>query len=1108
MRQGFTRFVFLLLAVGAIATSLSLAALAQTTGTISGTVVDQTSGVLPGATVTATNPSTGFKRESISSPEGFYRLELLPVGVYNVAVEMPGFKKFVREKISLSVNDSLRVDFQLEVGQASDVKIDVTGEAPQVNTETSVLGRTVDNKGLTDLPVVVTLAGRNPLQLATIQAGVNDSGQVGPFAVNGQRAQANNFLLDGGDSNDLAINVPDLIQGFNLDAMQEFRILTNTFAAEYGRNSGAIVNVITKSGTNNFHGNVFEFFRNRVLNTTPFFNNATPTFVGERNTKLNLNEFGGTIGGPIIKDNTFFFFSYLGLRRRVGISQSATVPNDAQRALINQFGTPAARSLLALVPRASEGNTLFSSGPDSLDRNQIFGRIDHAFSQKNRLFGSYSYEKQNSSAPYAFGGSFIPGFGTTGDLRFFNFTLADTHVFTHSIINEGRFSFHRRDTLSVVPVNRTPISSLNLRGINPDDPTAEGPPNVRISGFTQWGNTIQGPQGRKDDTYHYANNLSHRVGSKHFFKYGADIRTFSQKQVFDFINNGLFDIRGGASDAFNLPQIPGLTPALRDFANGVMTVYVQNSAGRREYRTQSYNFFVQDDYKIKSYFTLNVGVRYEFNKPLYDARDQVAGFRLGQQSTVFPTAPVGMVFPGDTGIPRSTYRSDKKAFAPRIGFAWDVLRNGKLSLRGGYGIFYDVVISETTLQFLTSPPYAAQPVAVFTTFNDPYLNPIGTTPLSRNPFPFTPARPGERFDFTQVAPIGLTVMDPTFRTPYGNQFNLNLQYEFFKGYTIELGYVGTTGIKLLTRREINPATLTDQFGPASTRNTEERRVINLTHPQRAQYSNQVFSGISNQETTANSNYHSLQMSVIKRFAKGFQFQGSYTYSHTIDDASGLRSNVRFNDKKADRGNSEQDIRQRFVVTYLYELPFGKNLTGVGNKVLGGWQIGGITEFQSGAPFNITEPQDRSLTNAGSDRPDFIGGNVQFFNPRNTDSDLGGPNRYFNGIGGGSPTGAPNPFFRRVGSAENINAGAGRFGNWGRNVFRGPGVNDWALNVIKRTKVTESQHVEFRAEFFNLFNHAQFANPSGSIGSPSFGRVTAVKTARERRVVQFGLKYNF
>lgn len=1105
MRRRFVQFMFLLLAVGAVGGALSTDAFGQTTGTISGVVQDQSGGVLPGATVTATNPSTGFKRDILTSDQGFYRLDSLPIGVYDISVEMGGFKKSVREKITLSVNDALRVDFTMEVGQASDVKIDVTGEAPQVNTETSVLGRTVDQKGLTDLPVLVTNSGRNPLQLATIQAGVNDAGQVGPFSVNGQRAQANNFMLDGGDSNDLALNVPDTIQGFSIDAMQEFRILTNTYSAEYGRNSGSIVNVVTKSGTNNFHGNLFEFFRNRVLNATPFFNNSTPTFVGQRNPQFSTNEFGGTVGGPIIRDKTFFFFSYLGFRRRQGVPNSATVPNDAQRALINQFGTPAARALLALVPSASEGNTLFSSLSNSLDRNQFFGKIDHSFTQKNRLFGSFVTEKQQFTDPYAFGGSTIPGFGTKGSLRFSNFTLGDTHVFGASTINEARFSFHRRDTLSVIPLNNTKISSLGLRGIVPDDAGAEGPPNIRISGFTQWGNTIQGPQGRKDDTYHIADNLSHRAGSRHFFKYGTDIRTYSQKQVFDFINNGLFDIRGGVSDAFNLPQIPGLPPALRDFANGVSTLYIQNSAGRREYRTQSYNFYFQDDFKIKPYFTMNLGVRYELNKPLYDARDQVAAFRPGQQSSLFPTAPIGLVFPGDSGINRGTYRTDKKDFGPRVGFAWDVLRNGKLSLRGGYGIYYDVVISETTLQFLTSPPYAIQPVAVFTTFNDPYFNSVGTPPLPRNPFPFTPARPGDRFNFVDVAPLGLFVMAPNFRTPYANQFNLNVQYEFLKGYALEVGYVGTTGIKLLTRREINPAVITDQFGPASTRNTDQRRVFNLTHPQQAQYGGTVFGGITNQESSANSNYHSMQISVIKRLARGLQFQGSYTLSHTIDNASGLRSNVRFNNPRADRGNSEQDIRHRFVVTYLYELPFGRNLTGVANRVLGGWQIAGVTEFQTGVPFNITEPQDRSLSGAGSDRPDFVGSNIQFFDPRNTDNGLGGPNRYFNGTGGGSPAADTNPFFRRVGTAEDIRQGAGRFGNLGRNVFHGPGVNNWNFNIIKRTKVTESQNVEFRTEFFNLFNHVQFNNPNGNIGSPTFGRVT---TTRSPRLVQFALKYNF
>ena len=1087
-------------------------ALGQNTGTISGTVHDQSGAVVAGANVTAQNPATNFSRGTTSAGNGFYRLDQIPVGTYSITVEASGFKKTVTTKIPLSVNDSLTVDVALEVGQVSETV--TISEAPSpVNTETSVMGKTIDNKTLNDLPILSGAAGRNPLALAPLQAGVMPAGQVGPFSVNGQRAQSNNFLLDGGDSNDLAINVPDAVQGFSPDALQEFRILTNTYSADYGRNSGAIVALVSKSGTNEYHGNLFEFFRNRVLNATPFFNNAAPSFLGPRKPQFNVNEFGGTIGGPLHlprfgeggssiisgKDRTFFFFSYLGFRRRQGVSSQATVPSQAQRNIINAVGTPEAKALLALIPAANSGNTLFSSAGNSLDRDQFSVRGDHRFSQKNNLFVTFFNEDQTFTDPFAFGGSTVPGFGTSGVLRFTNIVASDFHTFSASSVNEFRFSWHQRDTLSVVPQNRTTPADLGIQGIVPDDPAAAGPPRVDITGFSTFGNTIQGPQGRDDNTFQFVDNFSHNRGDHHL-KFGGEYRSYYQNQTFDFINNGLYFFTGDMVDILGKPLIPGLTAALSDFARGDVLEYVQNSAGTPRYETSSLNLYLQDDWKARTNLTFNLGVRYELDKPLVDSHDRVNTFRVGQQSTVFPTAPRGMVFPGDAGITRSTYQTDKNNFGPRVGFAWDVFKNGKMSLRGGYGIYFDTVISETTLQFLTAPPYAIQPFSDCTTIDNPFANALCTTPLSQ-PFPFTPVAPGGTFDFTTVAPIGMTINDPNFQTPYSQQYNLNVQWEFMKNYLLEVGYVGTKGSHLLTRREINPAIV----GPgASTGNTAQRRLFNQGNPQNAAFGGAVFSNITNQETTAKSSYNSLQITVSKRFSDGLYFQNAFTWGHCIDNSSGLRSNTRFNNPDADRGNCDQDIRLRNVGSYIYELPFYKDQKGPLGKLLGGWQINGVTVLQTGTPFNITEPNDRSLTGAGSDRPDFLGGTVQFFDARNTNPALGGPNRIFNGTGGGTASAATNPSFRRVGTGS-LASGSGRFGNFGRNVFHGPGDIIFDVSIIKRTRISESKLVEFRAEAFNVLNHANFGNPNGSIGSANFGRVT---TTRDPRLIQFGLKFQF
>lgn len=1111
MKNKLIRFV---LSFGALFVFTSVA-LGQNTGTISGTVQDQSGAVVAGANVKAQNPATNFSRETVSATNGFYRFDQLPVGTYTITTEAAGFKTSVTQSVALSVNDALTLDIKLEVGQVSEIV--TVSEAPSaVNTETSVLGRTVDNRTLNDLPILSGANGRNPLALAPLQAGVMPAGQVGPFSVNGQRAQSNNFLLDGGDSNDLAINVPDAVQGFSPDALQEFRILTNTYSADVGRNSGAVVALITKSGTNEYHGNIFHFFRNRVLNATPFFNNAAPTFVGLRKPQFNTNEYGGTIGGPLHlprfgeggrsiisgTDRTFFFFSYLGFQRRQGVSQTATVPNQAQRNIINAVGTPEAKALLALIPAANSGNTLFSSASNSLDREQFSIRGDHRFSEKNSMFITFFNEDQTFADPFAFGGSTIPGFGTTGDLRFTNVVVSDFHTFSARSVNEFRFSWHQRDTLSVVPVNKTSPADLGIEGIVPDDPSAIGPPRVDITGFSTFGNTIQGPQGRDDNTFQVVDNFSHNRGNHHL-KWGGEYRNYYQNQVFTFINNGLYFFTGDMVSILGKPLIPGLTAALSDFARGDVLEYVQNSAGTPRYETQNYSGFIMDDWKVRPNLTLNLGLRYELDTPLVDSEDRVNTFRPGQKSTVFPTAPVGMVFPGDAGIPRSTYQTDKNNFGPRVGFAWDVLSNGRLSLRAGYGLYYDTVISETTLQFLTAPPFAIQPFSDCTTIDNPFANPLCTNPIPQ-PFPFTPVEPGGTFDFANVAPIGMTINDPDFKTPYSHQYNMNIQWEFMKNYLLEVGYVGTAGINLLTRREINPALLIG--ANPSTANTNQRRFFNQNHPDTADFGGPVFGGITNQETSANSNYNSLQVTVSKRFSDGLYFQNAYTWSHCIDNSSGLRSNTRFDDPRADRGNCDQDIRHRNVLSYIYELPFYKDQNGFVGKILGGWQMSGVTVLQTGTPFNITEPTDRSLTGAGANRPDVVGtGQLEFFNPRNTDSTLGGPNRSFNGTGGGTATAATNPFFRRVGSGTSLALGAGRFGTLGRNVFHGPGDIIFDFTMMKRTRVGENKVIEFRSEFFNIFNHANFGNPNGNIGNANFGRIT---TTRDPRLIQFALKFHF
>ena len=1075
-----------------------------TTGTITGVVKDPNGATVPNAKVVARNVDTAAEIVATTDSLGSYVFPNLSPGTYTLTVEASGFRKSTVAAQRLTVGDVVRQDIQLEIGQVTE-SVTVDAKATQVNTVDSQLGRAITD--LSTLPILSGAGGRNALALTLTLPGVQNAGQVGPFSVNGQRAQANNYLLDGGDSNDLAINVPDAVTVISPNALSEFRLVTGSMNAEYGRNSGAVIELTTRSGSNTYHGQASEVFRNTKLNAVPFFQKITPggtptAFANglPRKPQWNTNDFDANIGGRIIRDKTFFFASYLGFRRRQGVTNNATVPNDSQRALINQFGTPEAKGLLALIPSASTGSTLFSSPSNSLDRDQGLLRMDHYFTPNNELSGTYFIEQQIFTDPFAFGGGSIPGFGTSGNLRFQNIILKDAWTISPNLFNEARASFHRRATLSVIPLNHTKLSSLGLGKIVPDDPNAEGPPRVDISGFTTFGNTIQGPQGRYDDTFQYADSVSWNKG-RHNAKFGADARWYDQNQVFDFINSGYLIFDGSLVANGVGKRIPGLSDPLSDFANGLATEVVQNSAGRRGYRTHSTNLYAQDAWKVARNFTLDLGLRWEYNSPLKELHNREAAFRPGQQSTVFPDAPIGMVFPGDRGVSDSTYSAAWKNFAPRIGFAWDVLGNGKLALRGGYGIFFDAPITELTLQFLTSPPYAIQPFTLFTPITNPWagslINPIPP------PFPFSPVQPGQKFDFTNIAPIGLTVMDPKFKTPYSNNYNLQVQYQFTGTWLLEVGYVGNTGINLLNRRNINPAIP----GPgATTGNTDARRVFNQGNPQDAKFGGAVFSGITDQLSDSNSFYSSLQVGLVKRFSHGLSANMSYTYAHSIDDGSGLRVNSNVYSYKADRGNSEQDIRHRFVATYIYEIPYKRDQKGFLGRVVGGWGISGIQTFQTGFPFNITESTDRCLCDGGNQRPDYVGGNVVFYDPRSNTAVSGRGNSWFDGTGGGTSTAATNPFFHRVGSGTSFALGAGRYGTLGRDVFHGPGLLNTDFTVFKKFSLTERQVLEFYANAFNLFNHTQFANPSGAISSVNFGRVTAAQV--EPRLVQLSLRYRF
>jgi len=701
----------------------------------------------------------------------------------------------------------------------------------------------------------------------------------------------------------------------------------------------------------------------------------------------------------------------------------------------------------------------------------------------------------------------IPGFGTVGTTRYQNLIVRDTHTFSATVFNEARASVHRRASPSVIPVNNTTPASIGLSGVVPDDPAAAGPPSIRINGISEFGNTIQGPQSRFDTTYQYSDTLSWIKG-KHAWKFGGDYRAYDQNQLFEFINNGVYTFDGTGTQTSKVPATPGLAAPLNDFARGYVSDFQHASASLQGYRDKFFSAFVQDDWKVRRNLTVNIGLRWEYDAPLTELNDKIATFRQGQQSTVFSDAPVGFVFAGDKGISRSSYNRDLNNFAPRIGIAWAPGSNGKWSVRAGYGVFFDAPVSELTLQFVTQAPFALRTDAQnITDYTRPYAT--SSSPIPQ-PFPFVPAGPGGHFNFKNIAPIGFTMMDPQFATPYTQQFNFQIQHELGGGWLADVGYVGTLGTKLLNRRPYNYAIVTPT---ASTADTNLRRIYNLGNPQDAAFGGSVFAAITNQITDANSNYHAFQASLTKRLAQGLSMQHSYTWSHAIDEGSGLRTqgNGNIYNRAFDRGNAEFDVRHRYVGSLSYELPFAKGRGGVLGAIARGWGFSAIVAVQTGLPINIVEAADRCLCGMDNtaQHPDYIGGTIQFFDPRAVSAVAGRPNSYFDGTGGGSGSGAPNPNFRRVGSGNTFATGAGRLGTFGRDVFHGPGFQNWDLDAFKKFRITENHSLEIRASFLNAFNHTEFdaVNSSniGNVGSANFG---IISQTRDPRYIQLSARYKF
>jgi outer membrane receptor protein involved in Fe transport len=1032
---------------------------AQGTGAIHGAVTDASSAAVPNAKVTAVLGERGATRTVATDTQGGYVLPSLPIGSYRVRVEVPGFKTFVQSGVELSANENARVDAVMEIGNATE-SISVTGEALLVDSRSSAVGTLIDSRRVVDLPIngrnIISLAGLLPgvAQISAPQTFTGD--RSGPtVSVSGSRQNENLFLFDGAEFNAVFRNT-----GLNYpppDALQEVKVLTNTFTAEYGRNAGAVFNVITKSGSNQLHGSAWEFLRNQNLNARNFFAPGKPQLI--------QNQFGATAGGPIRKNKLFFFGSYEGLRIRPAALGTSAFPltaaersgdfSAAKQVLdpltnapfpnnqipVSRFD-PVSKNLIAtsLMPLPNApGGALITTFPQPQNDNQALGRIDYN-AGRHTIDGRYNY---NLATQIATAGQ-VPTYLPLDQLaRVQSVTVGDTFVIHPQLLNQARLSFNR--VLSTI----TNLNPTNLSDLGATFPVLgpKIPPAVAISGRITLGSGSSVNAIIVNQAFEFSDSVTWTVG-RHSIKAGFELLHLR------YLNRSFFETMGD----FTFSGIITSNPAA-DFLLGKAQTMTVASPVLEQAGIQTNNYyFVQDDWKVNRHLTLNLGLRYELPLPWVHPQNEWGSLHPGQQSQVIPTAPVGMVFPGDPNTPRGLVQTPTHNFAPRFGFAWDPFGKGRTSVRGAYGIFYETVNSDIIQN--TSQPYR------YTyTINQPnsLVNPL----LGQPPIPLA-------LNVKNPIFIGLQQIfypDPALRTPYVQDFNLNVQHEVVKDLVVQVGYFGKLGRKLLIGISPNPAI----FAPGATLANEDSR--RLLQP--------GFGNNSEISSEAVSSYNALQVEFNKRFSHNFSVQGAYTFARSLDDASAFSLGAAVpNVFNLHSQWSLSDFYSKHIASFswIWDLPRMSGYHPILRSVAGGWQLNGLVSLRSGTPFNLLTGADNALSGTSNQRPNVIG-----------DPNLAG------GRSRGSEILA---WFNRAAFAT---PSPGAYGSAGRNALIGPPAATTNVGLFKTFQLPwrESLRLQFRSEFFNLFNSVNLSNPNASVSAGAqMGRITS---AADARVIQFALK---